>query len=146
MPTPPSFAVLNYDATAAFTALVGAAGNITQGKLVGLDASGEAVVANAATGATLVQALGIAGHTANVGERLLILPACTIYDSATSIVQGNLLYAGAAGAYVNPGLNTAGDLYQLVGYACPQDKLLKINIQPSPIKVQASAASTVTFS
>ncbi|MCB9738611.1 MAG: hypothetical protein H6747_05025 [Deltaproteobacteria bacterium] len=137
MPTPPNFAILDYEPTVAFTAVVASDGNIAAGTLVGLNASGEAVNANAVDDPEedLVQALGIAAYAADVGEHVLILPMCTVYVSTALTFRGVTLYATDAGGYDETAPAAPGDLRQVVGYGSAQSSVLKFAIQPTPVVV-----------
>lgn len=143
MATPPTFAVIRYDSSMAFTAIASAA--IAAGNLVALDtANGTAKLATATGGGE--QAVGIAAHAAVADGRLLILPACTVYDNSKTGLRGRPLYLVATGGYSETPLTGIADLRQLIGYGRTQNKVIEIAILPTPLEVQAAATSTVAFS
>lgn len=131
MPSP-TFAVLDYDPTFAFTGVVDVTGGVAAGKLLGLVGS-TVVLADPVAAAGVVQAVGIAAHAAADGERVLVLPVCTVYDDGYGGLQGEVLYAAAGGAYSITKLSGTGDLVQVVGYGSMQDKVIKLAIQPTPL-------------
>jgi hypothetical protein len=130
----PAFTVLRYDPARAFTA--DASETIEPGELVAIDGTGKAKLATAGTTGQ-AQAVGIAAHEAETGERLLVLPEATIYDSARTGLKGKVLYLSAttSGAYADTKPTTTNDLIQPIGTGAPQDKVIHLSIDPTAVTV-----------
>lgn len=131
--------ILDYEPRRAFT-LVAAAGGVTAGDIVNVGAAGTAAKANAddtdpSGNGNARQPVGMAAHSAAAGERVLVLPGCTIQDDSdpwSSLSYDRRLYLGAQGLIVVASLVADDDIAVVIGRALT-DGIATIDIHPLPI-------------
>ncbi len=135
--------ILEYNPTRAFTAT--AEGNVAAGQAVGQGTTwGQVKPANPTGGA--IQPVGLAAAATSDGETVLVLPECTVYDTALFLgfAAGARLYVGAGGAIANAALIAANDIVPLVGFMVRTD-CAQLNINPVATKIVAAANSNCAF-
>ena len=140
-----AISILDYERRRAFTLIADATG-VAAGDVVGVDGSGQATKANGPTAAK--QPIGIAAHAASSGERVLILPACSIYDDAQTppwlAGVGARLYLGATGTITLTQPGADNDIVVVLGTAISASKAV-IDIQPVPFAVVNGAPDTPKY-
>lgn len=134
--------VARYARDTAVVLTAGAA--ISQGQLIGINSSGQAVLADADAG-TPIPAVGFALRDVASGEKGAFAIAGELIDSSWSWTAGQKLYlSGTAGGLTATAPSTATNLVQPVGIALSATKVL-LNISLSQTVVQAAGNSTVAF-
>ncbi|HEY3281401.1 MAG TPA: hypothetical protein VGN26_03940 [Armatimonadota bacterium] len=101
-----------------------AAADIAEGKLVGVDSSGNAIVATNASGA-IVQAVGVAVKAAKgASNQYVAVATWAIVDGFTGLTLSGTVYLDTAGGVTQTRPTTAGTAIQPVGVAVSATKVL----------------------
>lgn len=135
--------ILDYERRRAFTLIADATG-VAAGDVVGVDGTGKATKANGPAAAK--QPVGVAAHAASSGERVLVLPSCTIRDTAPPVAWavGDRLYLGAAGTITPTQPGADNDIVVVLGTAITTS-IVTIDIQPVPFAVVNGAPDTPKY-
>lgn len=134
--------VRNHNRDSAFRAVCAAA--VSAGQLVGLNASGQLVLADA-DAATPIEAVGFALENGAAGETIGVAQIGRLEDPSWSWTPGARLFvSGTAGAFAATAPSGAGNIVQPVARALSATKVA-VNVQLALAKVQASGSTTVAF-
>jgi len=134
--------VRNHNRDSAFRAVC--AQTIEAGQLVGLNGSGQLVLADA-DAATPIEAVGFALERAVAGETIGVAQIGRLENPAWSFTPGARLFtSGTAGGFTATAPATAGNIVQPVARALTATKVA-VNVQLALAKVQASGSTTVAF-
>lgn len=134
--------ILRYDKDSAVP--IEYAATIARGQLVGIDANGNAVLADADAG-TPIPAVGVALVSGVAGTRGSFAMVCAVEDAAASFTPGARVYlSGTAGGFTATRPSSNGNLVQPVGVAYAATKIA-VNVSQSQTVVQAAGNSTVAF-
>lgn len=117
---------------------------IAKGQLVGIDANGQAILADADAG-TPIPAIGVALVDMAAGQKGSFAMVGAMTDASWSFTPGARVYlSGTAGGITATRPSGTGNLVQPVGVAYAA-KYIAFNISQSQTVVQASGGSTVAF-
>lgn len=134
-----------YDKDTAFRAVCAA--TIAAGQLVGLDASGNLVLADA-DAATPIEAVGVALTAGVSGNTIGVAQDAQLKNTAWSFAVGSagkLWLSGTAGGMTTTRPTTATNLVQAVGRSLSATRVI-VRITPAVARVQADGTTTVNFS
>lgn len=133
---------IRYDDDSAFRITAGA--TISRGQLVGINASGQAVLADADAG-TPIPAVGVALDGVASGEQLGVALQGELEDTTWTWTPGDRLYvSGTAGGLTATRPSTATNLVQGAGFAKSATRVV-FNLGVPALVVQAAGNSTVAF-
>jgi hypothetical protein len=129
---------------------VPAAGAVSEGLLYGINASGQAVAADRATGPQRAVGFAITSLTAaqaSNGNYVALVPTgiveCNTVDIAGgAFTIGGTVYLDTAGKYTTTKPTTAGNILQAVGVAMSASKVA-VNIVPYGLTLQVSGSTTI---
>jgi hypothetical protein len=140
-----ALAVRKYNKDTSTTLKVNSSVTILEGQLVGVNSSGEAVLADKDAGDGPVFALGFAVRdAAGASGDYVTIASQGIVDGFTSLTPGARQFAsGTAGGVTATRPTGAGDAIQAIGLAVASTKIAMNVAQPN-VLAQAAGTSTVT--
>lgn len=135
--------VLKYEKNMTITLKVAAAATITEGQEVGVDSSGNAVLA-VNTGGAVIQALGVAvkGGAGSKGDYVAVAPVAEC-GGFTGLTPGGTVYlGGTAGGVTQTRPTVATTAIQPIGQAISATKIAFVH-SPQFVLAQASGSTTL---
>lgn len=134
--------VVKYDKNLTITVKVDSATTLTEGQLVAINSSSQAIVA-AKTSGSVAAAVGVAVRAADgtKGDYVAIAPIAEV-DGFTTLTPGAAYYLSTVGGVTVTRPTTAGDAIQPVGTAISATKIV-FNVVPYFAAAQAAATTTL---
>ncbi len=134
--------VVRYNKEMTFPLKVNSSVTVAEGDLVGVNSSGEAVLADKTQGA-IVAGVGVAVTAAAgaSGDQVAVAPMATV-RGFSSLTPGARQYLATVGGITPTRPTTAGDLIQPAGLALAADTV-QFNLAQSGIVAQAAGTTTI---